>query len=302
MRRKPTFDSPEVLVPAGAESRAIAFDDAGAERGDLALHPIAEPRRARAAGLQTITLPSAPPGSVVEHVYDLVAAPSIGLAPCVVADGMYPREESSGPSRRWTGPGTAASFILTLCRRYEAELCLHIHDALQSEIYEQAWLEIDGFALPTLKSGSDHRMLVAVIPAAPEAILDRVGCVLHVPRTMTPSSIIPGNVDHRQLGLALGRVEIRCEITTAPVRRSSPAAQILGEMMSRSAGDIVYGGYRDLLARLPDPAGSALYLEHLADRRLTAADFFRILIGSEEFKARYAAPGLTEQLGRLLPN
>jgi hypothetical protein len=144
-------------------------------------------------------------------------------------------------------------------------------------------------------------MLVAPMPAAPEAVLDRVGFVLRVPRTLTPSSIIPGNVDHRQLGLALGLLEIRCQITTAPLKGPSLVAQTLGAMKERSPADLVYGGYRDLLGRVPDPTGYAHYVEQLTDRRMTATAFFRALIGSEEFRTRYASPGLTDLIERRLP-
>jgi len=298
---QPTLDSPEILVPAGASSRAIAFDGEGAEQVIWRSADQRTAKRAFETGLLSVTLPSAPPGTVVEQAYDLVAAPSVGLAPCVIAGGMYPREESSGPPRRWTGPSTAATFVVTLCRRYDAEICIDIHDALQAEVYEQAWLEADGFRLPTLKSSRDRRMLIAPMPAAPEAVLDRVGIVLHVPRTLTPSSIIPGNVDHRQLGLALGRMEIRCQITTAPLKGPSPVAQTLAAMMERTPADLVFGGYRDLLGRVPDPSGYAHYVEHLTERRMTATEFFRALIGSDEFKTRYSAPGLADLIDRCLP-
>jgi len=297
----PALDSPEILVPAGAASRAIAFDGEGEEQVIWRSSDQRTAKRAPQTGLLSVILPSAPPGAIVEHVYDLVSAPAVGLAPCVIGGGMYPREESSGPPRRWTGPATSATFVLTLCRRYDAEICIDIHDALQSEIYEQAWLEADGFRLPTLKSNHDRRVLVAPLPAAPEAALDRVGIVLRVPRTLTPSSVIPGNVDHRQLGLALGRLEIRCQITAAPLKGPSAVAQTLAAMKQRAPADLVYGGYRDLLGRIPDPTGYAHYVELLAERKMTATEFFRALIGSEEFQRRYTAPGLTDLLERSLP-
>jgi hypothetical protein len=251
-------------------------------------------------GLLAVTLPGAPAGTVVEQVYDLVTAPLDGLAPCVIASGMYPREESAGPPRRWTGPGSTATFIVTLSRRYDAEICIHVHDALQDEVYQQAWLEVDGARLPTLKWRGDRRMLVAPIPAASEAVLDRVGFSLHVPHTLTPSAIIPGNVDHRRLGLALGRLEIRSQITSSPQMGPSLVAQILASLKNWPPAAIVHSGYYDFLGRDPDPDGFAHYVDLLTERKQTPAEFFRNLVGSDEFKGKHPLPGLADLLNRYI--
>jgi hypothetical protein len=143
-------------------------------------------------------------------------------------------------------------------------------------------------------------MLIAPLPAASGAVLDRVGFVLHTPRTLTPNSIIPGNVDHRQLGLALGRLEIRRQITAAPLLERSPMGQALEAMKARSPADIVFGGYRDFLGREPDSGGYAHYIDLLTERKLTAAQFYRVIIGSPEFRKKHPLPGLTELLDRYL--
>jgi glycosyltransferase involved in cell wall biosynthesis len=299
---QPALDSPDILVPAGTTSRAIAFDGQGATK---VIWRSADPwtdSKARPTGLICATLPSAPPGTILEQVYDLATAPANGAGPCVVAGGMHPREPIAGPPKRWTGPEAASTFVVAVSRRYDAELCLHVYDALEDAIYEQAWLEVDGVRLPTLKRRHESgRMLIALIPAAPEAAVDCLTIVLRVPRTLCPSSVFAGNNDVRRLGLSLGRLELRCQITSAPRIGPSLAGQTLANMREGTPPHVVNSGYRDLLGRDPDAVGYAQYVELLTKRRLSASKFFRVLIDSKEFKARHPAPGLTELFQRYLP-
>ena len=116
--------------------------------------------------------------------------------------GFHGGEYARSPQRvvRWTGPEVDASVILSIRSMFDAILSVEIVGVLADRIFETAVISVNGFRLPTLKSGHGSK-LIALVPAP---FLNRSSGIrlgLHVVETL-----VPGNGDPRKLGLRIADV------------------------------------------------------------------------------------------------
>lgn len=282
-----TREGDDIEVASQIQARVVSYDERDVRQTFWQSGDVRAPQKARKTGFLRVPLTERPEDVIIEQIYDLTHAPLVGREACVVASGMYPKEENGA---RWTGPETETSIIITLDRRYDTEIGLNVHGALDNEVYERAEIDIDGQPVPTLK-WVRPRVLVALVPAAAHS---RTRVTLRVPRT-----ILPGNKDPRHLGLQLNTLEAYTYIGSDALKRSRLKQAFL-MMQERAPEDLVFAGYRDLLRRDPDPQGNVYYVDQIKSGAISSPDFFRDLIYSPEFVKKYINPDIAEFLCKII--
>ena len=110
---------------------------------------------------------------------------------------------------RWSGPGLHAGFDLPCPRGPEVRISFRVLMALQPDILDGLKLTANGAptTLTRVKDTDGAAVFSGTIPA--EATTEPfVRLVFSVPRTVTPRSVLPDNLDERQLGILLNWVKL----------------------------------------------------------------------------------------------